>query len=298
MTTRLIVRRSLPCRVAAGLLVLGIASVGLLARPATASAASLPFTDTSQNGYIGFCDGNDKPITSGDVDSTPFVWKAVSSVTPPTAFQGTGQNAVLEVYQVRKDVDPVDFASDQLTAPSYYKNAKQPTAQATTEDDSLASFMKAYPPDSDGLYQLRMIFGKTNYGIYSDKYPTAVIKVKDGKWTEVQGGQVDCSTATATSLEILTGVVPAAAASPNGPHSVAAATSAPSGAASAPGSVDSGTALMPLTSNGNTPALKDASADKSSSSSLPIEIAVVVGAIALAAGGIVFWHRRAAPRGN
>jgi hypothetical protein len=49
-----------------------------LGASAEASAGTVPFADPDSDGYIGFCDLAGNNVTSGSVDSAPFVWKAVS----------------------------------------------------------------------------------------------------------------------------------------------------------------------------------------------------------------------------
>ena len=63
-----------------------------------------------------------------------------------------------------------------------------------------------YPPKVDGLYVLRMHYGKADYGLYSATYPVSVIQVIGNSWRLVQGGTVDCAAAKAVSNEQLTGV--------------------------------------------------------------------------------------------
>jgi hypothetical protein len=263
-----------------------------------AGATSLPFTDPDANGYIGFCDGSNNNITSGDVNAAPFVWKAVSSTTPPSAYQGAGQNAILNVYQVRKDSDPVDWAGDSLTTASFYTDSKLPTVVFTTQDEPLSDFTKAYPPMEDGMYQLRMFYGRANYGLYSDKYPTAVISVKDGKWTVVQGGQVTCKSATATSQEVMLGVVPSADATPPPPKSTSQSSSSTSGSASstASGAASiSGTSAASAATDGQKTVAAGNATAKSASSSGSSALAIILAAVFVAVvvvGAVLLWRRR------
>ncbi len=218
----------------------------------------------------------------------------MSSTTPPAAFQGKGQNAILDIYQVRQGSDPVDWAGEDLTAASFYDNSKLPTVVSTSQDDALSDFTKAYPPLEDGMYQLRMFYGRANYGLYSEKYPTAVIQIKNNKWTVVQGGQVTCKAATATSNEVLTGVVPAADASPNPSKPNAAPSVSGSSSASVGNSTSAGTeATSGAADSQKTVAAgtTKAKAASSGSSTVPIIVALVFVAIVAIIGGALLWRR-------
>jgi hypothetical protein len=201
----------------------GGALVGL---GASAQAATVPWgTDPSQKGYIGLCDVNGNNVTGGSITTRPFVLKAIASVPPPAAYLGSGQNAVLNMYQPRPETEPSDWSGQQMNAASFYKDSKYPTTVLTTGDLSIHDAMAMYPPQLNGLYQLRMFFGKANYGTYSENYPATTIQVTGSTWHVVQGGNVQCDKADATSLEVITGVISSQSAVP---HSGAG----PSGSAS------------------------------------------------------------------
>jgi hypothetical protein len=221
-----------------------------LAGPASAQSLGpgLP-SDPQVRGYIGFCDQNGNNVVGGDIDTTPFVWKSVASQTPPSSYQGKGQNAALVIYQPRPDTEPYDWTGTSITAGTFYNSKKLPTVQATHGDESLASYMKDFPPKVDGLYVLRMEFGKANVGLYSQTYPSTTIQVTGKSWRVVKGGTVDCKAATGISQEQLTGVVTKKQLTPgqppageqtvaaNGaPHPLTQTSSAPSGTSSKGGS--------------------------------------------------------------
>jgi hypothetical protein len=178
-----------------------VAVAACVGAPAYGSSGGVPFTDPAADGYIGICDLAGHNVTSGTVDSAPFVWKAVSSVTPPKAYRGKGQNTGLFIYQVRQGVEPGDWSGDELSSDSIYSRAAEPTAALTYKDESLKVFMTEYPPMWDGLYALRMQFGKSGYGVYGATYPMTVIQVTGSTWRVVSGGLVNCSRATGVSQE-------------------------------------------------------------------------------------------------
>jgi hypothetical protein len=176
---------------------------------ALAGSPSLP-TDPAAHGYIGLCDEHGNNVSGGSIDRAPFVWKAVASEAPPSAYLGKGENAVLNIYQPRPDSDPTEWSGDSLTAASFYSTRSHPAVQATYADTSLSDFMKEFPPLADGLYQLRIYFGKINYGLYSATYPATTIRVVGSTWSVVDGGNVNCGSSRGVSNEALTGAVPKA----------------------------------------------------------------------------------------
>jgi hypothetical protein len=215
----------------AGALALVAMAAGVGAGPAGAAAPA----DPARQGYIGLCDGTGHNITSGNVNSAPFVWKAVSSQAPPSAYAGKGQNADLNIYQLRPGVPAAEWSGEQLTAASFYRQKAAPTAQATTVDLSLANIIADYPPMDGGRYELRMYVGKVNYGDYSATYPATFIQVSGSTWHVIDGGTVNCGAADAVSDEVLTGALPKADANPANLH-----TTAPQPASSASGSTGRG----------------------------------------------------------
>lgn len=192
-------------RVGRALLAATIAFAPLLtAAPARADAVP---ADAQAHGFIGFCDRHDHPLAGGDVGAAPFVWKAVASEPPPKAYLGKGQNAVLNIYQPRPGVDAAEWSGDQLTAATFYTTKAAPAVQSTLKDIPLSVVVKEFPPLVDGLYELRMYFGRANYGLYSASYPATFIRVDGDHWSVVKGGTVNCAAASGESTEVLAGTV-------------------------------------------------------------------------------------------
>ena len=271
-------------------------SVTGLVMGVSAQAATVLPSDPKASGYIGLCDSAGRNVVGGDINATPFVWKAVASAPPPASYQGTGQNAVLSGYQPRPDTLPAYWSGMSLTGASFYTNAKAPTVQATYADPSLAQFIATYPPQLNGLYVLRMAWGKQNYGLYNATYPTTTIQVQGSRWHVVSGGTVDCAAAKATSLEQLTGVVSKADVVPRAPSSdlttTAGATPRPIvGSPSAVASASGSTTSVAPSAGGGDQKFRPASASSSSSTSsghgwvlwtLVAIVVVLVGALVLA----------------
>ncbi|HVY08633.1 MAG TPA: hypothetical protein VG650_05235 [Mycobacteriales bacterium] len=271
-------------RAGAGLLVAAAAALSSAA-PAAASSSPVPFTDPSTHGYIALCDLAGNNVTGGSINSTPLVWKAVSSTPAPAGFRGKGQNAALFIYQARQGVPPAEWSGDTLSADSFYKNRHHPAAEMTYKDLSLADIIKEFPPLWNGLYQLRMHVGKLNYATYGATYPATVIKVTGSTWHVVSGGTLPCGSSTkAKSSELFAGQ-PLLAPTPDknqtpptAPASIRAAVSSSTGQSA--GAVYSAT----------TTSTADAGNGGSSYTT-----AFVVGAVALAlaaAGGGMFFRRR------
>jgi hypothetical protein len=186
-----------------------LAAVSVLAAGTSPAAAdpSVP-ADPSASGFIGLCDRQNHNISGGDIHDAPFVWKAVASRPPPKQFLGQGENTILNIYQPRPGVAPGDWSGDQLTSASFYATRKAPAAQATLKDLPLAVMVKDFPPMLHGLYELRMYFGKANYGLYSATYPATYIQIQGDRWSVVRGGSVNCAASTGESNEVLSGAIP------------------------------------------------------------------------------------------
>lgn len=242
--------------------------------------AVAPPGDPNAKGYIGLCDRTGKQVTSGNINDTPFVWKAVAAgATLPAMYRGQGQNAILSIYQLRPNYDSTNWSGEQLTAASYYTGA--PTTVATTQDDSLAAFMRGYPPKLDGLYELRMFFAANHSATYSVTYPALYIRVTGATWTALGTGAVNCAAAKAQSSEVIDGVVPASdsgGVNLKGPVAVlptAGLKADPGDATNAPNSLAAHQVAQHHTSGGG---------------GRTVVIAVVV--VLAAGGGAFWWYRR------
>lgn len=185
----------------ARVVIAGIAAASVVvATHGTASASSVPFTDPNANGYVGLCNESGQPITSGSTLDDPFVWTALSS-TPAPAGYAHGR-ATLYVFQPRQNVPPGEWSGQQVTGSSSYTNPNHPMAQATSGDAPLISVDGAFPPQWNGLYQLRMYFTGVNLEPNTQSYPATVIRVSGEKWSVVQGGRVACNSGKAFSSEV------------------------------------------------------------------------------------------------
>ena len=280
-----------------GLVAAAILGVAGYAGAAVAQTSSPLPADPNAKGYIGLCDQSGHNVTGGSVNTQPFIWKAVSSLPAPAAYQGYGENTVLVGYQPRPQVIPGEWSGQDLTAAAFYPVPATPVAQATYLDQPLSAFMQAFPPMVDGLYVLRMHYGKMNYGVYNQTYPSTTIQVTGDRWKVVSGGIVDCAKATGISYAKLTGVakpkdyVPRAAPTNEqtatsaaiGPISAAPAAVGPNGASTSPGSIG---------------AISPAANAHSTGSSMTWLVWLLVGVVVIL-GAVVFLlsrRQRAAPK--
>jgi hypothetical protein len=165
------------------------------------TAAKVPFTDPGIHGWITFCSRNDKPVTSGSLDTVPFAWKSISSAQPPTGYAGASGRVALWAYQPIQYVDPGDWSGSLLTAASAFSNPAHPVVQATNADQPLVGFTQAYPEHWDGLLEIRMMYTDKDKEQLSSPYAAAVLRVTGNNWTLVEGGGGSCSQGQGLSME-------------------------------------------------------------------------------------------------
>jgi hypothetical protein len=177
------------------------AAVPFAAASVTTASGKVPFTDPNINGWLTFCGRNDKPVTSGSLETVPFVWKTISSSKAPAGYDGATGRAALYAYQPIQYVDPGDWSGAILTAGSAFSNPAHPVAQATNADQPLLGFTQAYPAHWQGLVEIRMLYTASDKPELTTPYAAAVIRVSGGKWTLVQGGDASCSQGQGLSME-------------------------------------------------------------------------------------------------
>lgn len=168
---------------------------------AIAATGGVPYTDPGATAVIGLCDRAGNQVTHGNVNSTPFVYHAVSSAPAQAPYNAPGRTATLAAYQPRQDVPAGDWSGDELTASTRYSNPAHPTAAATSSDLSLEGFLQEYPPAWDGLVQLRLFLGAPNQPAYTTTYAATTVKVTGNTWHVIGGGTADCHSGSAQSIE-------------------------------------------------------------------------------------------------
>jgi hypothetical protein len=284
---------------AVGIVLVGLVGVAGMAAATTAA----PYTDPNAVGYIGLCNQSGQQIASGNVNTTPFAWRAVSSEPPPAPYNNTDRSTILEAYLPIQVLPPGDWSGEQLTSDSKYSDAQAPMAAATAHDISLATFISDYPPEWDGFLQLRMYLGTEGKQAYTLHYPTLNIQVVGDTWTAVGGGPVNCKSGTAESLETValgkggtatSGVSPGPSAA-SGTHSAGAGAGAGAGGASHPSASSQGGASRtggPSTATNAQSGTAVVSGTHGSSDGPVLAVFIAVIVVLIAAIGYVVTKRR------
>ena len=273
--------------------VTGLALVGPVGRAGAAPA--VPYSDPNVSGYIGLCNQAGQQITSGDINTVPFAWRAVSTQPAQAPYNNASRTAILMAYQPIQVLAPGQWSGEQMTASSRYSNPAHPMAAATDGDYSLADFISDFPMKWDNFVQLRMYLGTANTQQYSEHYPALDIQVTGDTWQAIGGGPVNCAAGTAESIESIvlspstTTTVPAAAG-----H---AAASTPAGTAGSAHTTPT-TAAAARTPSGQGEASAVPTSHSTASNNGPLIAALVLAGLAIVAllGYLVARRRRRTPR--
>ncbi|MEN3310125.1 MAG: hypothetical protein V7603_6327 [Micromonosporaceae bacterium] len=169
-------------------LVLGVAVATVIAVWPAGAADSVPYGDSQSTGYITLYDRSGTAVKSGNVTDRPFVSKAVSSKRAPAPYDAAGRKATLNAFQPRKDASAPLWSGDKMTASVAYPDPAHPTVTASATDFSLQDFISEFPPQWDGLIQLRIYFGVPGHPTLNTTYVTTDIKVTGQIWSVVGGG--------------------------------------------------------------------------------------------------------------
>jgi hypothetical protein len=222
------------------LMTLGIFLAGI-GFTATAEAASgVPYVDKGAVGAIGLCDQHGNPMTHGNIDTKPFVWKAVDETAAKAPYNVSGSSATLYAYQPREGTAPSEWFGTQISYSSAFTTPLHPTAALTGVDESLSSYLTAYPVEWDGLVELRMYLRAAGYPADTTNYDATNIRVKGNTWTVVGGDPVSCIDGSGVSDAVALAQNSAAVASLSAQTTVVASPAAKGASAqSAGGSVGS-----------------------------------------------------------
>lgn len=288
-----------PRRVAFGLAFASaiVAVPFLLTSPARANE-QLPFKDPNAQGLIGFCDANNKPVTSGNIRDVPFATKAVSDTPAGKAYAVTGRKAALYATSPNKNLDPGLWSPYQMTPSTFYSNPAHPMAAAGFGEPPLEYHTSGSPPTLQNLVQLRMYLSAPNTTPYVQKYPTAVVRIEGDTWVMVAGDRnPDCTAGTAKNINQVLGK-----GEPSAPPTWAAnAVAATKAGASASAAASGGAAASGDSSAGGASASADAGVDVAAAASsngssapnvLPIALGLLLGTAAIAFLVIAFATRR------
>lgn len=168
-------------------LIATLTAAALLATACGSEEAGIPYEDKGSTGLLALYDDAGHRKTSGSITDKPFAHFAVSAQKALPPYDSPGGKAALMAFQPRKGTDPSTWGGDFLTGSTPYPDANHPTASATSEDITLANFMSVFPPEWDGLIQLRIYLGGPGKPGLTERYVTADIRVKDQTWTVVRG---------------------------------------------------------------------------------------------------------------
>ncbi|HUB37384.1 MAG TPA: hypothetical protein VMA72_00885 [Streptosporangiaceae bacterium] len=281
-----------PVQAATAAPVHGTASQASTRSQASSQAGShLPYTDPQQAGWLTLCGVNLKPVTQGNINTKPFVWRVVSNVPAPKVYFRKGATAVMYAYQPREQTPAGAWSGSIMATPSYYSNRLHPMAQFTPIDEPLSYMTIAYHPIFDHLIQLRLYLGAPGMEEDESGYAAADLQVIGNTWRLVAGGGASCTSGKAISKETVVGM-PGARGKPK-PQAGAAkeGTSSPS---SSSGSGGSSTASSGSGAGGSGTG-SSGSFDAAHTSSAGPLVAGLAGAVvivvALLASAVV-WRRR------
>ena len=249
-------RRWRTLRLAVGVAVVAVSTPVL--DPAGASAASPPIADPSSDGYLGFCDQQGNPITSGAIADRPFATTVISSAAAPAGYEHG--RATLYAYQPRPQVDPSQWSGRQMTASTIFSTPAHPAVVALADDASMQDFVAAFPPQVHGLVQLRMLLTAINEPAGTQRYPSTFVEVDGATWHVVGAGTVDCHAGAGIPSVVAQFSGPGAPArgpattvappQQSTPRQGASTGSAPAGAQSAPGASSASGSATPPTGDG------------------------------------------------
>jgi hypothetical protein len=260
----------------------------LLAAGAASADSGVPYHDPRAKGSLTLCDAKGHQITSGNVHDRPTFAYAVSSQAPPEGYGTKTSKATVYAYQPRPQVQPGDWSGQQLSGSSLFSNPAHPMAEVTTGDKPIGDFAAAYPPQVDGLIQLRMYLSAPNKVQYNLNYPTTNLRITGSTFVVVDPGSTPCTVGQALSNERM--VLPASAfPSPSAgaprPSTGTGATSGPTTVTPAP--VSSGTFAGP----------EDPVAESTDKGSNPVLLGLlVVLLVGLAGIGFVIFRNRTSTR--
>jgi hypothetical protein len=268
------------------------AGIVLAGAPAGHATTAVPFQDPDAVGVIGFCNQAGQPVTQGNIATTPFVWRAVSSQAAEAPYNGPGHSAILYAYQPRQGVDPGQWSGEELTAAATYSDPAHPMAAATDRDESLQDFVQDFPPTWDGLVQVRMYLGASNQTIDSLSYPATVLQVTGSTWHVVSGGSVSCQSGKAVSIETI--LLPKSKSTPKSHASgtPTAHSSAGTGASSTPTGTRSPAAGGVAGGGSGTHLTANSSAASSGSNTSTVVGVLITALVLLSASGFVVSRRR------
>ena len=200
---------------------LAVAALALLPTAAQAADAT-PYTDTRAQGGLTFCDAQGRPVGTGSLEA-PFGVKVVSATAARPPYDATQRAAALFAYQPRQGVEPGQWSGLGLTALSRYQDVEHPAVEILERDLTPGQFAAKFPPQWQGLLQLRVYLRAANAPQDSTTYAATDIKVSGATWQQVGATAGDvCREGEATSVARVLGLPTTAPAQPTSSSSSAA----------------------------------------------------------------------------
>jgi hypothetical protein len=181
-------------------------ATGVLLAPAAAYADSPPYADANATGGITLCSAQGQPIFTGRTDG-PVAATVVGGSTAAAPYSGVGRSAALFAFQPRRAVPPGDWSGQGMTALSRYSNPRHPMVEILPRDLTLGNFVAAYPPQWDGLVQLRVFLRVPNQPESTYTYSATTLRVTGNTWKQLgpQAGAA-CNVGRAESVIRLLGL--------------------------------------------------------------------------------------------
>lgn len=266
-----------------------VASAGVVQAPRVQhdgglASFHLPYTDPGQAGLLTLCGPGNQPITHGNINTKPFVWRAVGNVPAPKGYRVKGEVAQLFAFQPRPYTPAEAWSGLPMVAASVYSNPDHPMIQSTPIDEPLSYFTKFFPPVWDHLEELRLYLAAPNTPEDTLGFAAADLQINGDTWTMVEGGTTGCTSGTAVSREVSVGLPGAKASLKPGVLVASSGTSHGSSATPAAGSNSSGTSAGTSASA--------ASDRQPSSGGTGVLVALSALVAAFAAATVGFWWRR------
>lgn len=160
------------------------------------AATAAPYDDPQAGGSLTLCSEDGEAVTEGSAEDRPFADVVVGETALPSQLDPEGAVATLYAYQPRAGVGTDEFSGVAITAAGALVDPERPAARVTQDSWSVDDFVTAFPATYDGYVQLRLYLGTPEAGTLSTTpYDTADLRVDDGRWELVRGGDASCADA-------------------------------------------------------------------------------------------------------
>ena len=142
-----------------------------------------PDSDPSAVGYIGLCNQAGQQLTSGNVNTKPFAWRALSSQPAGAPLQQCpahcGSRSRISHNQA---CPPASGVATNLPRTIRVTRTPDPDGSSDLRLRIPEDFIQDFHPKWDGFLQLRIYLGTQDQQTYSLHYPVLNIQVKGDTW--------------------------------------------------------------------------------------------------------------------